>query len=108
MVSALEGDLHSFTPNTIMNTFVSQSESIDQVLTLSELQSISGGGATWDKIKARAKQAGDWIEGKLGDGNGIHEWSDYKDEVKWVVGVLGPMVLGVQADENGKPCTDKF
>ena len=56
------------------------SELEDMELSLEQLEIISGGGWLRDKIK----QAADWVESTFGDGDGEHEGSDYKDEVKAV------------------------
>ncbi|WP_413413323.1 hypothetical protein [Prochlorococcus sp. MIT 0701] len=57
------------------------SELEDMELSLEQLEIISGGGWLRDKIK----QAADWVESKLGDGDGEHEVTDYIDEVIAVV-----------------------
>ena len=66
-------------------------ETLDQELSLDQLNTISGGGKVWDKVKAGAKKVGDLIERTLGDGDGKHEfWDDYADDVfKEVVIVAG-------------------
>ena len=58
------------------------SELEDMELSLEQLEMISGGGWFKDQLKKLA----DWVECKLGDGDGEHEWSDYKDEVLVIVG----------------------
>ena len=62
------------------------SELEDMELSLEQLEMISGGGWLRDKIK----QALDWVESTLGDGDGKHEWSDYKDEVKKIIDIIVP------------------
>jgi hypothetical protein len=89
---------------TTMNNITT--ETLDQELSLDQLNMISGGGKVWDKVKAGAKKVGDLIERTLGDGDGKHEfWDDYADEVFKV----GAIVLGagVVAGPDGKPCTDR-
>ncbi|KZR69508.1 hypothetical protein PMIT1313_01196 [Prochlorococcus marinus str. MIT 1313] len=66
------------------------SELEDMELSLEQLEMISGGGWLRDKIK----QALDWVESKLGDGDGKHEVSDYKDEVIAVIKWLGEISKG--------------
>ena len=65
------------------------SELEDMELTPEQLAFIAGGGRVWDKIKEIAKKIGDKIESTFGDGDGKHEWDDYKDEVKKIVDILG-------------------
>ena len=61
------------------------SELEDMELTPEQLAFITGGGLlSW--IKKTAKKVGDWIERTLGDGDGVHEWDDYKDEIKDLIG----------------------
>ena len=69
-----------------------QNEAIDEALSLEELGDINGAGI-WDWIKDKAEDAGDWIEGKLGDGDGKHEWKDdYRDDaIKAGIWVLGKL-----------------
>ena len=57
------------------------SELEDMELTPEQLAFITGGGLlSW--IKKTAKKVGDWAERTFGDGDGVHEWDDYKDEIK--------------------------
>ena len=58
-------------------------ETADQELDYSDLTAITGGGK--GKLKKALKKAGQAIEKVLGDGDGKHEISDYKDEVIWVI-----------------------
>ncbi|KZR63356.1 hypothetical protein [Prochlorococcus sp. MIT 1303] len=57
------------------------SELEDMELSLEQLEMISGGGWLRDKIK----QVLDWVERKYGDGDGVHEWSDYEDEIRKIL-----------------------
>ena len=87
-----EGDLHHSNHKTMTySTF--QNEAVDEALSLEQLNDINGAGL-WDWIKDKAEDAGDWIEEKLGDGDGKHEWKDdYRDDVIkvgiWILGKLG-------------------
>ena len=62
------------------------SELEDMELTPEQLAFITGGGAVGDWIKKTIKKVGDWIERTFGDGDGVHEWDDYKDEIKDLIG----------------------
>ena len=60
------------------------SELEDMELTPEQLAFITGVGfKAW--VKKTAKKVGDWVERKYGDGDGVHEWEDYKDEVKDII-----------------------
>ena len=55
------------------------------------LNDINGAGL-WAWIKWMAEDAGEWIEEKLGDGDGKHEWrDDYSDDTikvdLWIFGI---------------------
>ena len=70
----------SITSHTTMTYSTFQNEAVDEALSLEELNDINGAGL-WDWIKDKAEDAGDWIEEKLGDGDGKHEWKDdYRDD----------------------------
>jgi hypothetical protein len=87
-----------------MNNFTT--DTLDQELSLNELNMISGGGKVWDTIKGAAKKVGDWTERTFGDGDGKQEfWDDYADEAF----KIGAIVLGagVVAGPDGRPCTDR-
>ena len=49
-----------------------QNEAVDESFSLDKLIDINGSGL-WDGIKDKAVDAGEWIEGKLGVGDGINE-----------------------------------
>ncbi|KZR63352.1 hypothetical protein PMIT1303_01718 [Prochlorococcus sp. MIT 1303] len=60
------------------------SELEDMELTPEQLAFITGGGfRSWSK--KIIKKLGDWAERKYGDGDGVHEWEDYKDEIKDII-----------------------
>ena len=66
-----------------MTTTTFQTETLDESLSLEELSAIHGAGV-WSWLKEKAQQVGDYIEETFGDGDGKHEWEDYKDEfINW-------------------------
>jgi len=57
-------------------------EITDQELDLATLTEISGGG------KKAKKKFGKWVEKTFGNGDGVHTFGDYADELVKIAGIL--------------------